>query len=29
MMQNKTYTPFLSHLIFIANLSAIIIGTSL
>jgi len=27
--QNKTYTPFLSHIIFIANLSAILIGTIL
>jgi len=27
--QNKTYMPFLSHIIFIANLSAILIGTIL
>jgi len=25
----KTYTPFLSHIIFIANLCAILIGTIL
>ena len=27
--QNKTYTPFLSHIIFTANLSSILIGTVL